>query len=694
MGGYNSNTIYQTTDGGDSWSNISSGLPNIPANTIVQDTSSSELNLFIGTDFGVYLKRASNSWQFFNTGLPKVVVDELDIYYNSDRSKNKLRAATYGRGLWESDLYFPQEAPIADFEADRTTIVEGNTINFTDLSTNAPSSWEWEFEGGDPSTSNNKNPSVTYNSAGLYKVKLTVRNDVGSDEETKIDYIDVQVEGAVPTVIFSESDTVICVKDTILFTDHSTEDPISWLWKISPSNGIIFVNSTSKYSQNPEILFSKPGIYSVQLTASNISGSGDSLKQNYITVNNIPDFPVFINPKTSVCKNSEEIFTVIQEDTNIYHWTLPSGWIGSSSTNSIEITNNGTNGNLYVASENKCGIGLKKKLEISIVEEKPNQPSSISGPNPVCENTIVNYSVINVPNVAYYWDLPSGWTANNSHENNIEVNTNTKGGIITLTPINACGVGISRILNVSTNKPIGSVSSIEGETAICEGTNHVYSISAENATIYNWQLPSNWDGNSVFKSISTTAGKESGTVQVTPENACGIAETQRLDITVTPLPISNFNYSTEENKVSFSNQSEYADSYYWSFGDNENSTEINPTHEYEHSGNYEVTLTAKNNCAERKYYANINISILNTNQIETSNINLYPNPSTGLIKIEGLKQEADIKVINTIGELILTKHVKGNLIEDIDISKFAEGFYQILIVTDNKLYKQTIILKK
>jgi len=183
-------------------------------------------------------------------------------------------------------------------------------------------------------------------------------------------------------------------------------------------------------------------------------------------------------------------------------------------------------------------------------------------------------------------------------------------------------------------------------------------------------------------------------VQVTPENACGIAETQRLDITVTPLPISNFNYSTEENKVSFSNQSEYADSYYWSFGDNENSTEINPTHEYEHSGNYEVTLTAKNNCAERKYYANINISILNTNQIETSNINLYPNPSTGLIKIEGLKQEADIKVINTIGELILTKHVKGNLIEDIDISKFAEGFYQILIVTDNKLYKQTIILKK
>ncbi|MFP4664656.1 MAG: C25 family cysteine peptidase, partial [Bacteroidales bacterium] len=83
--------------------------------------------------------------------------------------------------------------PVADFEADVTTVTTGGTVNFTDLSTNLPDSWEWNFEGGTPATSTDQNPSVTYDAAGTYTVELTASNSYGSDTETKVDYITVEL---------------------------------------------------------------------------------------------------------------------------------------------------------------------------------------------------------------------------------------------------------------------------------------------------------------------------------------------------------------------------------------------------------------------------------------------------------------------------------------------------------------------
>lgn len=101
LSGFSSgNKVYSTTDGGASWSNISGTLPNIPVNCIEYQNSSNDL-LYIGTDMGVFYTDATlNDWYPYNTGLPNVIIDELEIYYPT----SKLRAATYGRGLWESDL--------------------------------------------------------------------------------------------------------------------------------------------------------------------------------------------------------------------------------------------------------------------------------------------------------------------------------------------------------------------------------------------------------------------------------------------------------------------------------------------------------------------------------------------------------------------------------------------------------------
>jgi C1A family cysteine protease len=84
------------------------------------------------------------------------------------------------------------QPPVADFSADPTTIQVGNSVQFTDLTTNSPTSWDWTFEGGTPSSSSSQNPQVTYNTIGTYNVTLTAENAVGSDTETKTDYITVQ----------------------------------------------------------------------------------------------------------------------------------------------------------------------------------------------------------------------------------------------------------------------------------------------------------------------------------------------------------------------------------------------------------------------------------------------------------------------------------------------------------------------
>jgi photosystem II stability/assembly factor-like uncharacterized protein len=113
--GYNAAIkVYKSIDGGTTWQNMSSGLPNIPVNTVVNQTGTND-GIYVGTDFGVYYyDNDINMWVPYMNGLPNVRVDELEIQYSS----NKLRAATYGRGLWESSIYNPNsQAPFANFNA-------------------------------------------------------------------------------------------------------------------------------------------------------------------------------------------------------------------------------------------------------------------------------------------------------------------------------------------------------------------------------------------------------------------------------------------------------------------------------------------------------------------------------------------------------------------------------------------------
>ncbi|MEJ5304097.1 MAG: PKD domain-containing protein [Bacteroidales bacterium] len=82
--------------------------------------------------------------------------------------------------------------PVVDFAASATSVPIGSTIDFTDLSTNGPTSWSWSFVGGIPPSSNQQNPTgILYSYPGQYTVCLTATNQYGSNTLCKDAYITV-----------------------------------------------------------------------------------------------------------------------------------------------------------------------------------------------------------------------------------------------------------------------------------------------------------------------------------------------------------------------------------------------------------------------------------------------------------------------------------------------------------------------
>ena len=181
----------------------------------------------------------------------------------------------------------PPEPPVADFAANTAVVLTGSSVNFTDLTEHTPSSWSWTFDGASPATSDMQNPeNIIYSSPGNYTVTLTATNWNGSDTETKTDYITV-TDDALPIADFEVNLTNVCLENHVAFTDLSLNSPNNWQWSFNP-NTVTFINGTNANSQNPQVVFNEPKIYSVTLTATNSNGSNSVTKPDLVTAGGLP----------------------------------------------------------------------------------------------------------------------------------------------------------------------------------------------------------------------------------------------------------------------------------------------------------------------------------------------------------------------------------------------------------------------
>lgn len=281
--------VFKSTDKGYNWTEITGSLPNTQMNSLVYYRNSPE-GLYLGTDIGIFYKDASmDDWMMFSDGFPvSGRVTELEIFYDpAGALGDVIRAGTYGRGLWESTLYFT--APQANFSASETTVPVGCGVDFKDLSLGIPFEWSWSFPGADTPSSTEKDPSgITWSNPGTYNVSLTVTNPAGTSTELKNAYITVS-NTLMPEPGFVADNRIFCSDEdvTVQFTDETKFCPVSWQWTFEP-NTIAFLSGTSATSRNPKVRFNEPGNYTVTLEVVNTNGSASITREAYIQIGGSP----------------------------------------------------------------------------------------------------------------------------------------------------------------------------------------------------------------------------------------------------------------------------------------------------------------------------------------------------------------------------------------------------------------------
>ncbi len=153
-------------------------------------------------------------------------------------------------------------------------INEGESVHFRDMSIGNVTSWNWTFEGGEPATSTEQNPVVTYNRAGSYAVTLTVGDGTATDTKSRTAYVNVHAEAPVAHVGLPDGAYLspwvmmfVPVDVPLTFKDASTGNPTSWLWTFDGTD------IATSDQQNPTVTYLEEGTYGLKLEVANEVGS-------------------------------------------------------------------------------------------------------------------------------------------------------------------------------------------------------------------------------------------------------------------------------------------------------------------------------------------------------------------------------------------------------------------------------------
>lgn len=153
----------------------------------------------------------------------------------NDNGELDLILGNYRGGL----SYFSEEVLTADFSVGQQTICAGDTLQLMDESLGNPTAWSWTIDGAEPSSSNDQNPSIVFNSPGTYDVTLLVENNEGeTDQKTLENFITVH---ALPNVDILVNEDLICnsLCNGELEVAATGEEPLTYLWSNEATGTVI-----------------------------------------------------------------------------------------------------------------------------------------------------------------------------------------------------------------------------------------------------------------------------------------------------------------------------------------------------------------------------------------------------------------------------------------------------------------------
>jgi PKD repeat protein len=248
----------------------------------------------------------------------------------------------------------------ASFQADQTEICVNGQVQFTDNSVGEVLEWQWEFQGGTPTSSTEQNPTVTYYFPGNYNVSLTVTGPNGSNTMTKNNYIHVlTTPGASAT---PSGTTALCQNAAnTTYTTTGATYATQYIWSIVPAeagtisgNGLTaLVNWADNYN----------GTAQISVYGTNICGQGMTSQALSIEIMPLPLAAGEISGNHEVCQGFTDIFMVEAiGQCNSYNWMLTPAQAGTLQVNDNEVTITWSdtfagNAVLKVCGVNACGEG-------------------------------------------------------------------------------------------------------------------------------------------------------------------------------------------------------------------------------------------------------------------------------------------------------------------------------------------------
>lgn len=280
--------------------NVSQGRQ-ITSNFTISNSSGIEPLLTHFTDTSTTNEAMIDAWLWdFGDGITSTVQNPDHTYVSAGTYVANLTITNISHSLISTklmDITVISSVVVANFSANATTGYPNDYFQFSDLTSDTPLTWAWDF--GDGNTSTDQNPVHQYTAVGLYDVALDVTNSTSFNSTTKLNYINISALPA-PTVPTFTANKTYTTNPTLpsSFTVTSAVPPRMVSYNLSFGDGT-WSNTTSSSFSAIEHTYSSVGVYSPTLYVYNAAGEAHTTSTDMIIISNphvyLIDNPTIIN---------------------------------------------------------------------------------------------------------------------------------------------------------------------------------------------------------------------------------------------------------------------------------------------------------------------------------------------------------------------------------------------------------------
>lgn len=478
--------------------------------------------------------------------------------------------------------------PEADFTFSQFNPCTPSEVQFTDLSTESPTSFEWILPGATPNFSLEQNPFVIYNEPGFFDVTLTVSNSDGSDDLVLTQLIEV-IE--FPIVDFEYE----LEGDNISFTNLTSTPVDFYFWDFGDGNSSTVENPTHSYEED--------GAYTVILTIGSICGTPSITKTIDVFLPATADFDV---DTTSGCAPLMVTFANNSSDnTDEFLWTFEGGTPETSTAeNPTVVYDEGGMYDVVLKVSNDIGEDSLIKTSYITVIEAPIADFTV-----MADGLVVDFENMSTGYDTLMWDFGDGNTSTQVAPSHTYEDEDIYE--VVLSVINSCDT-VTMVLSINLNTLPTAGFSVDVTEGCLPFTVMFTDNSSINTSTWEWNFPGGSPSIST-ESNPTVVYEEEGSYDVSLKvtNEMGADSVMSIGlISVLDVPTADFEFVANDFDVTFTDLSSDYESLLWDFGDGNMSIEENPQHTYPAEGNYEVILSATNDCGTIETSKTVTISTL------------------------------------------------------------------------------------